>query len=255
MKISVLLRSSFAFLCLLIALSCQDHLPTPGVQRFRLVKTVTTGSSVYTAQLFTYNSAGRVASRTIQVNSATGPSQRTTFAYDGQGRLVSTERLQATSFNGGRSTYSYDGTGNTTSIFEYEDERRDGNLVLVKTTTLDYNGGKLPVKTTTVSSNGITETAVYTYTGENISRSERTFTSSIAAPQVTIINYQHDDKPNPFYGLLYGPPIPEAINRNNVKYDGSERIYNSQGLITNLNTNVNGAAIDQARISYEYEAY
>ena len=126
---------------------------------------------------------------------------------------------------------------------DYQRQYVHGNLALVKTTTLDYNGGKLPVKTVAVSSNGVTETALYTYVGENISRSERTFTSSIAAPQVTVINYQHDDIPSPFYGLLYGPPSPEAINRNNIKYDGNERIYNSQELLTNLNTNVNGPAI------------
>ena len=251
MKTGLLLRRSFGFLLLLTGLACQDHLNTPGVQRFRLAKTVTTTGSNYTAELFSYNTAGRLASRTLQVNSATGPTQKTLFGYDGQGRLVSTERQSTTGFSTGRSTYGYDGSGNITTITEYEPNQA-GNFVLTKTTTLAYDGGKLPIKTTAVSSNGGTETARYTYAGENISRSERTFTSTIAAPQVTIITYQHDDSPNPFYGLLYGAPNPEAINRNNIKYDNTERIYNSQGLLTNLNIDVSQ---NGPRVSYEYEAY
>ena len=81
---------------------------------------------------------------------------------------------------------------------------------------------------------------------------ERTFTSANTTPQVTIITYQHDDKPNPFYGLPYDALNPEAINRNNIKYDNTERVYNDQGLLTNLSIDV----IHQGpRVSYTYEAY
>ncbi len=255
MKISVYLRNAFGLLFLLTLLACQDHQVMPGTPtapRFRLKKAVTTGTSFYTERTFTYNSAGKLSYAT-QSNGGGGFSRTTLLTYDSQGRLTNTDLQSAPGRTDIRLVYTYDETGNITTITEYNDAQRTGNLFLERTTSLIYNKDKLPTKVTIVSASRTrTETALYTYVNGNVVKSERTY-----APGTTpeIINYQHDDKPNPFYGLLIDAPNPEAINRNNILYDGSERAYNSQGLLVNMNTNVNGAVIDKVRYTYEYEAY
>lgn len=257
MKICLFLRSSFSLLFFLTLLACQDHRNEPGVSRFRLKKTTIATTGYTTESVYNYNSAGKLENYLIKSNGAGGFNGAVIPAYDAQGRVRSINRQ---SYATGRLDlildYAYDGNGNITTITEISTPLitpQQTGISLTQTTKLVYNADKLPTNITTVSASGNrTETVLYTYANGNVIKSERSFGAG-TIPQV--INFKHDDKPNPFYGLLINAPDPEAINRNNILYDGSERIYNSQGLLTNMNTNVNGAAIDKARYTYEYEAY
>lgn len=252
-------------LTLLVSLaSCQEQpqpvtttSPTtttkPVAQQYRLKRTIQESNQQSTTFSYNYNTAGQLSDYTIRAGNATNAAQQTTvFRYDTQGRLTSAERLPAASFMTGRLTYEYDATGNLTLIKLYEDVNQNGQFALTRTTTLTYGIDKAPL-TITIAQGNRMETTRYTYQNGNAIRTERSVSPGNEPAQTVL--YQHDDKPNPTYGLVLGSLSPEIFNRNNILYDNSERTYNSNGLLTDLYTNVKESPNLRSHIIYEYEAY
>lgn len=241
--------------------ACQENQPTaitPGpivsttATQYRLKKTVRSSSTSTITHTYVYNRAGQLAGYTIRAGAAeSAPGQATVFNYDQQGRLTSAERMPTPSFTTARLSYTYDDNGNLSLIAVNEDLNKDGQFKLTQTITLQYGADKLPVKTT-VTSGSRTETTRYTYDRGNAVKTEQIINAG--SDQTPIVQYRHDDKPNPMVGLPIGTPNAEMFNKNNIIYEGSEMTY-SNGLLTLVRTNVKEAPEVQSYIKYEYEAY
>lgn len=221
-------------------------------QRYRLIKVASTSSHNATTNTYHYNAAGQLAAYTIQAGSGEdAPKQTTVFDYDPQGRLTSAERLPAFSFLSGHLTYHYDDRNNLNRVTLFEDINQNSQFVLTQTIAVDYGLDQLPLTVTATTKNRM-EVTHYTFQAGNVIETERAVASSSEMPQT--IRYQHDDKPNPIYGLLIGVPTAETFNKNNIIYEGSERTY-TNGLLTLLRTNVKDSPAVQSVITYAYEAY
>lgn len=249
-------------LFLLTALgACQETQPTnvtpspvvvPAATQYRLKKAVRTSSTNTTTYTYAYNREGQLVNYTMRTGATDNdPSQTTVFSYDKQGRLTTAERLPAPFFTTARLAYTYDDKGNLSLITVNEDVNKDGQFKLTQTITLEYGADKLPVKTAVISGNR-TESTRYTYERGNAVKTEKT--TSSGTNQTPVVEYRHDDKPNPTFGLLIGTPNAEMFNKNNIIYEGSEMTY-SNGLLTLIHTNVKEAPAVQSYIRYEYEAY
>ncbi|AKD53563.1 hypothetical protein [Spirosoma radiotolerans] len=225
---------------------------SPVTTQYRLKKAIRTGTHNTTTYTYAYNQAGQLTNYTIRAGATDdSPNQTTVFTYDQQGQLTSAERLPASSFLPARLTYTYDDKGNLSQVTVYEDVNRNGQFKLTQTITLEYGADKLPIKTIVTSGNG-TGTTRYTYDHGNAIKTEQTLTPG--SNPVWTVQYRHDDKPNPTFGLLTGTPNAEMFNKNNIIYEGCEMTY-TNGLLTLIHTNVRESPDVQSYIKYEYESY
>ena len=259
------LTSSFKWavcLFLLTAFSACKEGSTPAVTpgssvpsaatQYRLKKAIRSGKTNTVTYAYGYNQLGQLTNYTIRVGANDDePGQTTVFHYDQQGRITSAERLPAPTFIPARLTYAYDDKGNLSRIIVNEDVNKDGQLKLTQTITLEHGADKLPIKTTVASRDRV-ETTRYTYDHGNAIKTEQTINSG--SNPVNTIQYRHDDKPNPTFGLLIGTPNAEMFNKNNIIYEGCDMTY-SNGLLTLIHTNVKESPDVQSYIKYEYEAY
>ncbi|GAB3777724.1 hypothetical protein GCM10028818_25380 [Spirosoma horti] len=233
------------------AVTTASPAPSAGTQ-YRLKKSTRSGKTNTITYAYGYNQLGQLTNYSIRVGSTDDAvSQTTVFQYDLQGRVTSAERLPAPSFTTARLTYGYDDKGYLSQITVNEDVNKDGQFKLTQTITLEYGTDKLPIKTTVLSSNRV-EVTRYTYDHGNVIKTEHTINSVPA--QVPTVQYRHDDKPNPTFGLLIGTPNAEMFNKNNIIYEGSDMTY-TNGLLTRIHTNVKESPDVQSYINYEYEAY
>lgn len=226
--------------CTLFA--CEDHRQTPVATLRQRVKTIErVGSSTTT---YTYDQNNRASSYTT-TNGSKG-----LFYYDFQNRYARYDivSLSGDQMNGRRYRFNFTSNSNAlsvagidfTSTTETTNETRSYGLDNSHHITSFSNG----------LSNGYLANT-YQYTGDNI-------TSGVFIQGRNLENrtFDHDDKPNPYFGLII-PGIDEFLtyNRNNIikiTYNGTsiEYVYeyNVQGLPTRV---ARKDGLDETRFTYE----
>ncbi|WP_020600048.1 hypothetical protein [Spirosoma panaciterrae] len=247
-------------LALMVSFSaCQDHrIPQAPGSKFR-IKKVTVGyenATDYSYSIYTYMSTGLLASvdqYTVKGNSAAVQNSKTVMTYDGQGKILKAE-MQLLSSNGAAQwvpfqnyTYEYDKNGIITQIKRY-DLANPASPVLIDQHLLEYNVARLPIKQSyTIGTHQWVEQ--YTYSGGNVVKVDRNDNLS----GLSTLVFQYDDKPNPFYGLITGPPSYTIFSANNIITPNQIYTYDSNGLLIKGTLAVSG--FGNYITKFEYEPY
>ncbi len=262
----------FSVFALLLTLSsCQDHrIPSPSGQQFRLKKVTNVNNSIANGYaVYNYDSDNRlinILNYSIVPTMAPYVFGRTTIVYDAQGRLLKVEnQIDNSPFNPVltfyyMTTYAYDKDDNITAIKKYKVLKNDiTHPFLQEDRQLVYGNTKFPIMMTTKINDGsqfdpeLNFSEEYTYTGGNIVEIKRTDWPTHYNGNNTYTStrvFQYDDKPNPFYGLLFGIPDERTFSKNNVIEGNRSYTYDTNGLLTNI-----AQRDGSSETLYEYETY
>lgn len=247
-----LLRTIITLLVAGSVMSCIDHQTrpiSPQMVRLKTTNNVNFGGFPFSTE-YTYDASNRVASFVTSIGS------KAVFQYDDQNRYKLFDYFpNASDLTIGEETYFvYNPNDNSflantgilrNGTFEGTRESRTYSLDANKR-VLGFGGFQ----------NGIFGAETYEYTGGNIT--SVSYTSNRVTEK---LNYEYDDKPNPYYGLI-APDISAVrrFSRNNVTKiirdsDGvviaeSTYEYNAQGLPTKQKDK-NGIG----EVIYTYESY
>lgn len=191
----------------------------------------------------------------------------TSFAYDGQGRLIeivqsnqhwtffwSGSKVTKSIYSNGEDTnvetWTYTGdnltqiTGEQSSVFDLQTDNYKVEF--------EYTGGKLTKSTRNESLGEVVKNTYvneYTYTGDNVTLTERTRTRDDKTDNITLVYSDYDTKNN-YWALLgsaVGNPFPEGFES---ELDAAFVSKNNAGKIV---YSVNGKEI--STITYTYNAY
>ncbi|GAB4032668.1 hypothetical protein [Spirosoma gilvum] len=254
------LNTWLGVLALLVSFSaCQDHrIPQAPGSKFR-IKKVTVGyenATDYSYSIYTYTNNGLLASIdqfSVKGNSSAVQNSKTVMTYDGQGKILKAE-MQLPSSNGATQwvpfqnySYEYDKNGVITQVKRY-DLANPASPVLIDQYLLEYNAAKLPSKVSyTIGANQWVEQ--YTYIGGNVVKVDRNDNLSGLAT----LTFNYDNKSNPFYGLITGPPSYTIFSANNIIAPNQVYTYDSNGLLTKGTLAVSG--FGNYITKFEYEPY
>ena len=248
--------------------ACQDNQVTPE-PRFRIKKVTpvyanSTDSSFATYEYDANNQLRYVLNYSVRPNSVSlYVFSRRTLCYDEQGRLTKFEdKLEDNGINRipssyQRTTYAYDTNGRATTVNKYQVFLDDpSHPLLTENRQLQYGSNQFPdVIKVKVNADSQFDPVIdlaetYTYSGGNVRTMKRTYYPTHANNTLFVVTdtFQYDDKPNPFYGFLSAGY--DGFSKNNVMESGTVSSYNTGGLL------IRKARADNSLVTaYDYEAY
>jgi len=268
MKVNISLVGLCGLLLVSSLWSCEDHLVAPPASpRFRLTKIIQTGLRYYQSHTLSYNADGNVSQYVARggtsASSAENSQGVTTFLqYDAQGRLIISETpiVPGNTTTAGRTIYDYDTKGNMIAAKKYS-AQQGSDFTINSLIAVEYNSQNLPVKTVETNFYPIGDavyTALYSYNGNYLIKTERSYSTGPISNPVT--TYQYDNKPNPYYKLGYTLDrigvSPQLISPNNVIRPDDQLTYDNNGLLIER-VDYYKLDLQQGRTHYtfQYEAY
>lgn len=231
----------------LLMASCTDHRIPPEMQRFRLKKTVATNIQGSITTILDYNAEGKLIS-------FVGGDQAYNVQYDALGRFINVHLKEYPDAIIRR--FGYDNANNVNYI-QNNFYRGEAGLEILSEMTLKYSGTQYPASSSLDDSpSPRVLLSYYTFDSGNLIKLESEINYPSQNEVLSPINYQYDDKPNPYFGLLpLGISIEESLNKNNAIMSSNELIYNNNGMLIQKNINSTGPVGTRTTITFEYEVY